>query len=460
MDRILLVSADGHSGGPPEVYRDYLEARYQPDLEALIAVDREWRANSIMMSRFTSETLDVIDRDGAIRGDGELGAWEMDRRLVELDREGVAAEVLIPGHQVSMLPFFAHINAPFPVEMRIAGARAYHRQLADQMAGAGGRLVAIAEPGPCIDMDAAVRELEWLAGNGFVGVAPPGNVADPALGLPPITDSYYEPFWSAVADLGLTLTIHAAYGLPQIDRVALGRTSMMEDLDDESRLRAGRTADVSIDQFPPDSPARMALTVPRRVVWQLMMAGVLDRHPSLQLVLTEVRADWVPGLLEVLETHFAHSRVKLRRSPSEYWADHMYVAPSSPRPYEVAMRDRIGVERFLFGMDYPHPEGTWPNTKEWIRHAFAGVPEADARMILGDNAVRAYHLDADRLRSIAERIGPEPDDLLGQHELNERVIANFHDRSGYMRPPEVVQADFYETMLMEDEGLVQAAASS
>jgi predicted TIM-barrel fold metal-dependent hydrolase len=318
MDRMVVVSADGHWGGPPEIYREYLEARYHPDLDALMAVDREWQTNSIMMSRFTAATLDVIDRGNAIRGDGELGAWEMERRIAELDREGVAAEVLIPGHQMSMLPYFSHINAPFPVELRIAGARAYHRQLADAMAAAGGRLVGIAEPGPCLDLDDTVRQLEWLAEHGFVGVAPPGNVADPSLGLPPITDSYYEPFWAAVADLDLTLTIHAAYGLPQVNRVGLARTSMMADLGDEERLRAGRTADISIDQFPADSPARVALTVPRRVVWQLMMAGVLDRHPSLRLVLTEVRADWVPGLLDMLDRHFTEDRSRLRRWPREY----------------------------------------------------------------------------------------------------------------------------------------------
>ena len=111
----------------------------------------------------------------------------------------------------------------------------------------------------------------------------------------------------------------------------------------------------------------------------------------------------------------------------------------------------------MFGMDYPHPEGTWPNTREWIRHAFAGVPEPDARLILGENAVRCYRLDGARLRAVAGRIGPALGDILGDPTLDERILANFHDRSGYLRPQENVRADFYERMLIEDETALSGA---
>lgn len=450
MDRLLLVSADGHWGAPPESYREYLDAQYHEALDALVEVDKTWLEASICMNRFSPETLDLIDRGNAIRGGGEYGAWELDRRLVELDREGVAAEVLIPGHQVSMLPFFSHINAPFPVDMRIAGAKAYHRQLADAMAESGGRLFGIGEPGPCIDMEQTVRDLHWLAANGYVGVAPPGNVADASLGLPPLSDAYYEPFWAACAELGLVLTIHAAFGLPQRDRSLEPAGGMMAP--DEDRLRAGRTADISIDQFPADSLARQALTIPRRVIWQLMMAGVFDRHPALKVVLTEVRADWVPDILTVLDSYFAERKTPLRRSPREYWADHVYLTPSSPRPYEIAMRNDIGVNNFMFGMDYPHPEGTWPNTREWIQHAFVGVNEHDLRRLLGLNAVDCFGLDPSALRVIADKIGPNVADLIGGNvTIDPRLIAEWHDRSGYLRPQENVQSDFYRDMLLEDE---------
>ena len=75
------------------------------------------------------------------------------------------------------------------------------------------------------------------------------------------------------------------------------------------------------------------------------------------------------------------------------------------------MRHEIGVETISFGRDYPHPEGTWPHTREWLRDAFAGVPEDELRLMLGENAIRFFGLDRDRLAEIAKRIGPTVEEI-------------------------------------------------
>jgi hypothetical protein len=69
------------------------------------------------------------------------------------------------------------------------------------------------------------------------------------------------------------------------------------------------------------------------------------------------------------------------------------------------MRHEIGVETIAFGRDYPHPEGTWPHTKQWLQDAFAGVPEQELRLMLGENAIRFFGLDRARLAEYAKRIG-------------------------------------------------------
>jgi predicted TIM-barrel fold metal-dependent hydrolase len=450
MKPIVMVSADGHAGAPPEAYRDYIEPQHREELDGLIEQDRRWRDTAVASRRFAEGTLDLIDRGGAIRSGGEFGAWELDRRLTELDREGVAGEILIPGHQVSILPFFGAMNRPCAPELRSAGARAYHRHLADTMAASGGRLFGIADPGPCLDIDETVEELHWVADHGFVGVAPPGQIRDDE--LPPLSSSYYEPFWAACSDLGLVLNLHAGYGVSQAGGEIDGLLAMMAELGAEEALRKQMTADLRIDQFPKDSATRRGLTAGRRVFWQLMLAGVFDRYPGLKLVLTEVRADWVPDTVAVLDRYFADGHAAhVPHPPSEYWARHCYLAPSSPRPYEIARRHEIGVDKLMFGMDFPHPEGTWPNTREWIRATFAGVPEDEARLILGENAISAYGLDAAHLEAVAETIGLAPDEVLGQHEVDPRLIEQFHARSGFSRPAEQVDPAFYEEMVAEDE---------
>jgi predicted TIM-barrel fold metal-dependent hydrolase len=456
---IVLVSADGHAGAPIATYLDYVEKPFRADLEALVPADEDWRANAISQSRFSGDVLDLIDRGDAIRGGGELGAWEVERRLKELDREGVAAEVLIPGHQVALLPFFGIMNEPCSPELRMAGVRAYNRHLAEGMAQAGGRLVAIADPGPCRDMDDTVKELRWVAEHGFVGVAPPGAVEDPA--LPPLTASEYDLFWSACEELGLVLNIHAGWGMGQFGDFTKQLRAMTEGMSVEDQLAMQMTSETSIDQFPKDSPVRLAITRPRRVLWQLMIAGVFDRHPGLKLVFTEVRADWVPATLALLDSHFAQERSGLTKPPSEYWAQHCYAAPSSPRPYEIALRHEIGVERVMFGMDFPHPEGTWPNTREWLALTLRGVPEDEARRFMGLNAIECYGLDAARLGDVAKTIGLRVEDVFGAgDDVSERLVAQFHARSGFSRPAEQVDEPFYREMITEDEAVANGGGTA
>jgi hypothetical protein len=91
----------------------------------------------------------------------------------------------------------------------------------------------------------------------------------------------------------------------------------------------------------------------------------------------------------------------------------------------------------LFGRDFPHPEGTWPNTKEYLRAAFDGVPEDELRMMLGENAITFLGLDRDRLAEIARRIGPRVEDITGDvPEASPELIESFDQRSGYLKPLE------------------------
>jgi hypothetical protein len=252
--------------------------------------------------------------------------------------------------------------------------------------------------------------------------------------------------------LGLVLTVHAGFGGPQSGDVVKLLSTMAGQVPQEDVLAMRMTADTSLDQLPEDSFIRRSLTAPRRVLWQLIIGGAFDRYPNLRLVFTEVRADWVPGTIAWLDQRLA--RAGLRKTASEYWATHCYVTPSSPRVHEVAQRDQIGIDRFLFGMDYPHPEGTWPNTREWLGHTFKGVGEADLRRILGLNAIECFGLDEGALRNVAARIGLSLSELKEAQPLDERLIEQFHARSGYSRPPETFDPKYYENLLAHDEALV------
>jgi hypothetical protein len=65
----------------------------------------------------------------------------------------------------------------------------------------------------------------------------------------------------------------------------------------------------------------------------------------------------------------------------------------------------------MWGSDYPHYEGSYGNTDLCLRQTFAGLPVDDVRKILGENALALFDIDRDKLRAIADRIGPDPADV-------------------------------------------------
>ena len=97
--------------------------------------------------------------------------------------------------------------------------------------------------------------------------------------------------------------------------------------------------------------------------------------------------------------------------PSEYFDRNCAIGASNTRRRELARRYEIGVGNIMWGNDFPHPEGTWPHTKEWLRNAFCDIPVDETQAILGANAAAVYGFDVDALAPVAQRIGPTIDEL-------------------------------------------------
>jgi predicted TIM-barrel fold metal-dependent hydrolase len=459
MPKLTIVSTDGHAGPRVEVYREYLETRYHDQLDGLIHEEDEYLAITSKIGVFSAAQLEIIDQDGAIASGGMDGTWDLDRRIREMDREGVAAEVFLQGHQNASAPFFGAQNRYYPAELRMAGVRAYNRWQADMLAAAGGRLIGVAEQTPVPDLDEVIAEVRWAGEHGFRAVTFPG-VSDPSLPQPPYHDPYWEPLWRACADYAMALVIHVGLGSPQGATFELFRRRAEATAGgDYDRNSAPRNPMVNMMEATED-PQRadfFALNYsPRQVLWQLMVGGVFDRYPGLHYVPTEARADWVPETLARMDARFARGDTPLTRRPSEYWASNGFAGASFIHRAEIEDRAAIGIGSLMFGRDYPHPEGTWPNTKDWLRAAFAGVPEHEARMILGENAIRCYGLDREAVDAVAERVGPEVTEILGTHSVDPLIVSEFDKRGGYHKPaPAFLPATMDEIM---EQALAPAAS--
>ena len=80
---------------------------------------------------------------------------------------------------------------------------------------------------------------------------------------------------------------------------------------------------------------------------------------------------------------------------------------------ECERRHAIGVPNILWGSDFPHDEGTWPQTWASLHDTFDGVPEPELRAMLGENAARVYGFDSTKLATHAARVGPSLEDFKG-----------------------------------------------
>jgi hypothetical protein len=155
-------------------------------------------------------------------------------------------------------------------------------------------------------------------------------------------------------------------------------------------------------------------------------------------VVNEARGDWIPDTLRLLDRVWEAHRdeIPAQRPPSEYWERNTHVCLSFVHQAEVPHRHEIGVEHISFGRDYPHSEGTWPNTWDWLRDAFVGVPEGELRLMLGENAIRTFGLPSDSLHALGSRIGPTVGQILGDHTVDPALLQHFDDRGGYLKPYE------------------------
>lgn len=449
-ERVLIVSADGHAAMPEELWAEYVEREYHDALPEASEDGRRFVEFQSALVNFPEDTIAHMDPEGLLKQGRWKGVWDLDIRLAEMDREGIAAEFVIPGDQ-RVPNLFSSFMRELPDDVILAGTRAYHRWASDTFGPGKDRLLILGDAAAAGDMDTMLAELDWIADHGFAATQIPGRVLRPE--LPPIYDAYYDPFWSKCAERGIAILMHAGYGTAA-NEFGLTYQKIIDNME-----AAGRTN--LLEEFMHHTEGFFDMNIkPRQAMWQMMLGGVFDRHPDLKLMLTELRADWVPATLAHLDAAWLKSRndVPAKRKPSEYWRDNCLAGVSFMHKAESINRYDIGVASMNVGRDYPHSEGTWPNTAVWLSDLFDGVPEEEVRMMLGGNLIRTLGLDAKYLQSIADRIGPRIEDIIGGSRADQKMLEIFHARGGYLKPLPPVDPAAIDELLVDDLQALAATA--
>ena len=391
MERHLVISSDCHAGLPPEKYRDYVD----PDLREIfdVALPIQLREVAAAARKFLVADINAEWREG--RDEALSGAWGHDERIRVLDADGIAGEVIFPDGitEMNMPPFGAGLSLPtdgIDPKLQWAGARAHNRWIAEFCQMAPERRAGVAIVPALWDVEEAVREAQWAREHGLRSVLLPTRWG--------ACDAYhhpkYDPLWAACQDLELVVNFHSG-------------AAPMDDYADHVGMMGAYISEVAWWNARP-------LTF---LIW----GGVFERFPGLRVAITEGTCVWVPEFLELLdfryeETHFAAKlgdyRSHLSMKPSEYFRRGVFLGASCMARRESDLRADIGVSNIMWGSDYPHPEGTWPETREQMVATFRGLPTEEIAAMLGGNAARVFGFEVEKLAPLAARIGPETDAFL------------------------------------------------
>ena len=446
MEKATIVSADGHAAMPEELWPEYVDSKYHEFLPAAHDDGQRFLEFQSSLVNFSEDTLNHMDPDHILRSGRWQGVWDLETRLGEMDREGVAAEFVIPGDQ-RVPNLFSSLFRELPGELIVAGTQAYQRWAYDTFGPGKERLLIAGDAAAGGDMAHMLRELDWLAERNFVATGIPGRVVRPE--LPPLYDKFWDPFWARCADYGIAVIMHAGYGT-EADEFGKTYKKIIDNMHAAGRKNL-------LEEFVLHARDFFELNLkPRQAMWQMMLSGVFDHHPNLTLLVTELRADWLPTTLAHLDATYLANRdqVPAKRMPSEYWRTNCLAGVSFMHKAEVETRYEIGVESMNIGRDYPHSEGTWPNTDKWLSDLFDGVPEEEVKLMLGGNLIRTLKLDRAPLDKIAAKIGPDMAEITGGTKADQKLREIFQNRGGYLKPAEQADTDALDKLLAEDLRLV------
>jgi predicted TIM-barrel fold metal-dependent hydrolase len=356
MAKIWANSGDSHLVEPDDLFTTSLPA----DLAARMPrsekdPDGRWETVHVDGEQFRRRLprpRGLVDPEtGATVSERAPNANDPERRLLDLDAEGIWGELVYP----SIGTWTSSINDPGLLR---EGARAIN----DWAVGyqkVSPRYVCTASI-PLLRPDDAVAEIERAAAIGFKAaffpVAPPIGV-----------DDWHTPVWDAV------------YGALESNGVLLGFHIGTEP-HDATTMHGGYY------RGPGGALLNYVETTygGQRAVTKLIAGGVFDRFPDLRVIVSEGGATWGPFLADRLDEgyrqHASAVRPTLHKLPSEYLYSNVYASFQHDRS-AVAAVATMGWRNVLWGSDYPHIEGTFGHTQKTLHELFDDVDDATRHRI-------------------------------------------------------------------------------
>jgi uncharacterized protein len=277
-------------------------------------------------------------------------------RLKDMEADGVDAEIIY-----GVLGTASKLN---DAEASNEVLRIYNDWLKDFCSHYPDRQIGLA----CLpygSVDQAVKEVRRVAKMGLKGLE-----LSCSWDMEPMWHPSWEPFWQAVDDVQLPLHFHTFPTTPPRAR--------------QEAPKVRRAA-----MFTGVSAFQMGLI---HIIAGMIGAGVFERYPRLRVSFGESGAGWLGYALHRMDFEFEDRfRDLMKLKPSEYWR-RQCKATFQFDPICTKLIDDIGVETLMWGSDYPHTDGIWPESSKYIEEQFEGLSPEVVHKITCENAAKFYGL--------------------------------------------------------------------
>ena len=378
-----VISADGHVDLeylPSDLFTSNTRSEWRDMMPRRIELDDgyEWRAGDLLLSSFskvqrraTPENIERTDRmattsffDDADAGNPHPSSIEL--RLKDLELDGVDAEIIygltFTGAQMlGTTHRLGQVRGNTPPEVVADLFRIYNDWAADFASKVPDKLGCIA----CVpnnDPEGAAAELRRTAKMGMKGITMEAYGASP-----PIFYDDWDVVWRASAESNVPIHFH-------VSAINFRRPDL-KDLEKYSFYN--RSMGMVMAQLEGNE-----------ITAAIILSGACERFPDMKFVLGETGVAWLPFLLDRMD-HECTGLQGLKMKPSDYWRRQGHTT-FQQEGFVADVVHLIGENTIMWGSDYPHHDGVWPDSKAAIERVLGTLSPETRRMITRDNCAKLY----------------------------------------------------------------------
>ena len=364
-----IISADSHVLEPGDLWTRSIGQRFGEALPRIVKGFEGHEGTFFYLGRpgeaaRIDELVNAVGDDQRVRELVQAGADPV-FRLKLMRADGVAAEVLNPTFAL-WVP-----RIPDPA-MRRACAQVFNDWIVEYSSAAPKRLLGVGIV-PIDDPEWAANEALRIIRRGVRGIMVPTQPID---GAPPYRNAIYDRFWAVAQEASVPVTLHIVTG-----RVRDPFTYHGAD-------ERGEVPRSFIDLFGEAAPV---------LANEFIFGGIFDRFPQLTVFLSEYDASWLPILKYRVDRIEKFPGLPPLKKPARAYVDENVFVGIINDPLAGKLRHEIGIDRIMWGSDFPHPPCPYPHTRQRIGEILGGVPEAERAAMTSGNVSRLYGIDLSQL---------------------------------------------------------------